>query len=84
MDDVVERDPQQKKQKKQWSEYSTAQRASMAFIGTLQVVVTLWALVDLLRRPRRRLRGTKLFWLPMVFLQPFGPPAYLILGRRGD
>ena len=80
MDDVVE----QQKQKKQWSEYSTVQQAAMAFIGTLQVLLTLWALVDLLRRPSRRLRGTKLFWLPTVFLQPFGPPAYLIFGRRSD
>lgn len=81
MDDVAE---QQTKQKKQWSEYSTAQQASMAFIGTVQVLLTLWALVDLVRRPSRRLRGTKLFWLPTVFIQPFGPPAYLIFGRRDD
>jgi hypothetical protein len=81
VDDTVE---QAQKRKKQWGEYSTLQQASMAFIGTLQVVLTLWALVDLLRRPTRRLRGTKLFWLPTVFLQPFGPPAYLIFGRRGD
>ncbi len=83
MDDVVEQQPdQQPKQKKQWGEYSTPQQAAMAFIGTIQVIVTLWALIDLLRRPARRMRGTKLFWFPAVFIQPFGPLAYLILGRR--
>jgi hypothetical protein len=81
VDDAVE---QPKKQKKQWSEYSPLQQASIAFVGTMQVLLTLWALVDLLRRPTRRMRGTKLFWLPTVFLQPFGPPAYLIFGRRSD
>ncbi len=70
------------KQKKQWNEYSPAQRAAMGFIGTLQVVLTLIALVDLARRPARRLRGTKLFWLPTLFIQPFGPIAYLVLGRK--
>lgn len=79
MSDAVE---PTKKQKKRWSEYTPAQRAAIAFIGTLQVVLTSFALVDLARRPARRLRGTKLFWLPALFIQPFGPIAYLVLGRK--
>jgi hypothetical protein len=67
--------------RQQWSEYSTVKQVAIAMVGTVQIALTVLALVDLARRPASRLRGTKSMWLPTLFVQPFGPVAYLIVGR---
>jgi hypothetical protein len=45
-------------------------------------VTTTVAMVDLARRPRSRVRGPKLAWVAAAVVQPFGPVAYLLFGRR--
>jgi len=47
-----------------------------------QVIVTSVALRDLVRRPAALVRGPKLLWAPLLFVQPVGSPLYLIAGRR--
>jgi hypothetical protein len=46
------------------------------------VIVTSIALRDLVRRPAALVRGPKLLWGPLLFVQPVGSPLYLIAGRR--
>ena len=40
-------------------------------------------LVDLMRRPASQVRGPKLLWAAGFVVQPVGPVAYLLWGRRG-
>jgi hypothetical protein len=52
-------------------------------LGLIQMVLTATAAVDLYRRPSEEIRGRKALWWPAIFIQPVGPIAYLVLGRRG-
>jgi hypothetical protein len=70
------------KQKKRWEDLTPRQRALIVAGGAVEVVLTTVALIDLARRPKRLVRGPKLRWLMGFAVQPFGPIAYLALGRR--
>ena len=61
---------------------STAQRAGLLVLGSVELALTATALVDLARRPSDRVRGPKVAWAIGCFVQPVGPVAYLTLGRR--
>jgi hypothetical protein len=51
-------------------------------VGSIEMVLTATAGVDLWRRPSDQVRGPKAMWWPAIFVQPVGPVAYLVLGRR--
>jgi len=70
------------KQKKRWEDLTQRQRALIVAGGAVEIVLTTVALVDLARRPKGLVRGRKRFWLTTFVVQPFGPIAYLALGRR--
>jgi hypothetical protein len=65
-----------------WSDLTPRRRAAIVAAGTIEVVLTTVAIVDLSRRPRAQVRGSKLLWLVGCFIQPIGPVAYLRFGRR--
>ena len=67
---------------KRWEDLTPRQRAAIIAGGTVELVITTVALVDLARRPKRLVRGRKRFWLTSFAVQPFGPIAYLAFGRR--
>ena len=69
-------------QKRRWSDLSTAQRAIIIVAGAVQVSLQLAALVDLRRRPARRVKGSKRMWAALSFVNFLGPLAYFVLGRR--
>lgn len=48
----------------------------------MEVVLTTVALIDLARRPRESVRGPKALWALGMGVQPIGPIAYLLVGRR--
>jgi hypothetical protein len=50
--------------------------------GVVEVVVTAWCVRDLVRRPAAGVRGPKRLWALGFVVQPFGPVAYLLGGRR--
>ena len=56
----------------------------MVALAAVELVLTTTAAIDLFRRPRRLVRGPKLLWWPLLSVQPFGPIAYLTLGRRSS
>ncbi len=68
--------------KKSWAELSPIQQKSILAAAALEVVVTSIAMRDLRRRPHTQVRGPKVVWLLLQAVQPFGPIAYLLLGRR--
>ncbi|MEU5862726.1 hypothetical protein ABZ815_16230 [Nonomuraea sp. NPDC047529] len=47
-----------------------------------ELVLTGAAAAGLRRRPQREIRGWKGVWWLGIFVQPFGPIAYLTYGRR--
>jgi hypothetical protein len=70
--------------KKQWSDFSGGQQAAI-FVGTaIEVVLTTVALADLARRPGAQVRGPKPLWVLGCVVQPVGPIAYLVFGRRSS
>jgi hypothetical protein len=70
--------------KKQWRDFSGGQRAAILVATAIEVVLTSVALADLARRPRVQVRGPKPLWVLGCVVQPFGPIAYLALGRRSS
>jgi hypothetical protein len=65
-----------------WNDLTPAQRGVVVAGTAVEVVLTTVALVDLARRPGDQVRGPKLAWLAVCAVQPVGPIAYLVVGRR--
>ena len=65
-----------------WSELTRSQRGWIVGLGLVEVVLTTVSHVDLARRRAEDVRGPKVLWRLALFVQPMGPVAYLILGRR--
>lgn len=70
------------KKKKSWSELSPRSKVAIVIGGLLELIVTSAALKDLRSRDRSSVRGSKLLWVLLFFVQPFGPMAYFAIGRR--
>jgi hypothetical protein len=68
--------------RERWSSTPPWLRAGTLILGALEIVATTVAVVDLVRRPRTQVRGPKALWWAGLPVQPFGPLAYLALGRR--
>ena len=68
--------------KKQWSDLTGRQRAVVLVAASIELALTATALVDLVRRPAAQVRGPKALWALGCFIQPVGPVAYLVRGRR--
>lgn len=65
-----------------WSDMSATQQRAVVALGVVEVVVTLAAIRDLARRPGAEVRGSKAAWGLALSIQPVGPIAYFVLGRR--
>lgn len=65
-----------------WEELPRWQQAGVAALAAVELVLTTKAAVDLVRRPRPQVRGPKALWFLTFAVQPFGPIAYLSVGRR--
>lgn len=68
--------------KKSWSDMSPTQKKVVVAAGIVEVAVTTWCARDLKNRPQELVRGPKLLWGPALSVQPLGPIAYLVWGRR--
>ena len=64
-----------------WSELSSAQRTTIVAASAVQLGLQLAALIDLYRRPARRVNGDKRIWLALSFVNFIGPIAYFARGR---
>jgi Phospholipase_D-nuclease N-terminal len=65
-----------------WNELPRWQQAGIVALAAAEIVLTATAAVDLVRRPRRDVRGPKALWALGFGVQPFGPVTYLLVGRR--
>lgn len=69
-------------EKRSWSELSDRQKTALLTLASVEVALTVTALIDLVRRPAEQIHGRKAFWAPALFVQPIGPIAYLVVHRR--
>ena len=68
--------------KRRWSDLSTAQRAAIVAAGVVQNGLLVAALLDIRRRPARKIRGPKRRWAAASFVSWIGPIAYFTYGRK--
>ena len=68
--------------RRRWSDLSPRERTAICLLGTVQLALQAAALVDLRRRPSRRVRGDKRAWVAASFLNFVGPIAYFARGRK--
>ena len=59
------------------------QRRAMAVMAVVQIALLLSALRDIRRRPADEIRGPKLLWVLVSFINFIGPLSYFRFGRVG-
>jgi hypothetical protein len=69
---------------KKWSDLSTGQKRGIALSGAVQIGLLIAALIDIHRRPVEQVRGSKLVWTAISFINFAGPISYFALGRRRE
>ena len=67
---------------KSWSEMTPTQKRVVVVAGIAEVALTTWCARDLKQRPAAQVRGPKALWAPALSIQPVGPIAYLVWGRK--
>ncbi|MFI7149696.1 ATP-binding protein [Nonomuraea sp. NPDC050022] len=65
-----------------WNEMSKRQQGTLIALASVEVALTAAAAADLCLRPAGDVRGRKGLWWMAIFVQPVGPLAYLLWGRR--
>ena len=75
-------DAKPQREKKRWSDFSSRQQTALVLGASAELIMTTIALGDLVRRPARQVRGSKLLWFLTFFVQPVGPILYFVVGRR--
>ena len=68
--------------RRSWHDLSRSQQRLTVLAGAAEVVLTTIAARDLAGRPAAQVRGPKALWVPLLAVQPVGPVAYLLVGRR--
>ena len=68
--------------KKAWVDMTPTQKKIVVATGIVEVALTAWCLRDLRQRPAELVRGPKALWGPALSIQPVGPIAYLVWGRK--
>ena len=71
--------------KRRWRELDPRLRQAMLLAGAVEAALKIAALIDLARRPARRVRGSKAGWataITVVNAAGAVPIAYFLRGRR--
>jgi hypothetical protein len=68
--------------KRRWSDLSPRTRGAIVAAGVVQNGLLAAALIDLRRRPARKVRGDKRLWTAASFVSWVGPVAYFTYGRK--
>lgn len=70
------------RKKRRWSDLEPWQQKAIIVGGAIETAGTAISLRDLSRRSSDQIRGPKLAWVAASFVQPVGPIAYWLFGRR--
>ncbi len=65
-----------------WSDLTDTQKFAVGFLGAVELVLLVAALMDIRRRPEEEIHGSKRMWTGLAFIEFFGPIAYFAFGRR--
>jgi hypothetical protein len=68
--------------KRRWQDLSPRTRAAIVAAGVVQNSLLVATLVDLRRRPPRKIRGDKRVWTAAAFVSWIGPLSYFTYGRK--
>jgi hypothetical protein len=68
--------------KRRWKDLSPRARAGIIAAGVVQNSLLVATLVDLRRRPQRKIRGDKRVWTAAAFVSWIGPLSYFTYGRK--
>jgi hypothetical protein len=68
--------------KRRLRDLSAPQRALLGLLVLVQFGLFAAALLDLRRRPARKVRGSKRVWVAASFVNYIGPIAYFTYGRK--
>lgn len=68
--------------KKDWRDLSSREKTAVLVAGTVQVSLSLAALLDIYRRPGEEIRGNKALWTLASLVNFVGPISYFLFGRR--
>jgi hypothetical protein len=68
--------------RKQWSDLSKGKRVGVVVSAVLQIALLVAALADIKRRPAALIRGGKVLWTGLSFVNYVGPLAYFAFGRK--
>ena len=67
---------------KKWEDFTPPQKAATVLLGMVQVTLLAAAQLDIRRRPAEQIRGSKLMWTLLAFVNFVGPIAYFLFGRK--
>jgi hypothetical protein len=70
------------KGKPRWKDLSPRARGAIVAAGIVQNSLLVATLVDLKRRPARKIRGDKRLWTAAAFVSWVGPLSYFTYGRK--
>lgn len=70
------------RKKRRWQDMSPKQKRRAGIRGVLQLALMIWTLRDIRQRDASQIKGSKRLWTIAAFVQPVGPIAYLIFGRK--
>jgi hypothetical protein len=68
--------------KRRWKDLSPRARGAIVAAGVVQNSLLVATLVDLRRRPARKIRGGKRVWTAAAFVSWIGPISYFAYGRK--
>ncbi|WP_430331573.1 PLD nuclease N-terminal domain-containing protein [Rhodococcus sp. ACT016] len=68
--------------KSKWADLSPAKRASIIALASVQVSLAVSAWVDLARRRREDVNGSKGKWAAIIAVNTIGPLSYFRWGRK--
>jgi hypothetical protein len=68
--------------KRRWRDLPPRARAAIIAAGVVQNSLLVATLVDLRRRPARKIRGDKRLWTAAAFVSWIGPLSYFSYGRK--
>ena len=68
--------------KRRFRDLSPMSKSLVIAVGVIQVGLNVAAQIDITRRPASQVRGPKLRWRLLSFVNVFGPLAYFRWGRQ--
>jgi hypothetical protein len=67
---------------RRWKDLSPRARAAIVAAGVVQHSLLVATLVDIRRRPARKVRGDRRLWTAAAFVSWTGPISYFAFGRK--